>query len=497
MTAGSAPVVGGALRADDLRHVALFAGLDDPQYEWLASAATHQTLGDGEVLFRDGDAARAFYVLLGGELVITKVVDGREEVLTRHSTGGDEARAHEGKPGAAHGFTGELPLLTGDPYVATATVVGGAKVACYGKDAFSEMLVRCPQVGAVMLPVLAWRIRSSEAQARQRETILALGTLAAGLAHELNNPAAAVARAASELTGALAGLVESAQGWGMVANNSEGTALEDLRRRIGEEGIRRPDALATAAAEEEMSAWLDANGVAEGWRLAAALADRGLDVAVLQGLRASMRPAALRPALAYLDAMVTAEDLTTDIAEAGVRISALVASAKDYTNLDRAAEQDVDLTRGLEATLAMLAPRLSGVTVHRDYHSDLPTVRGYPTELNQVWTNLVDNAVDAMGGSGELWVRTGREGSCVLVEVADDGPGVPGEVLPRIFEPFFTTKDIGKGTGLGLHLSQRIVAQRHRGSLSVRSSPGDTLFTVRLPGSTGSTAPHPPRREDP
>ncbi|WP_449062743.1 sensor histidine kinase [Planomonospora algeriensis] len=204
-----------------------------------------------------------------------------------------------------------------------------------------------------------------------------------------------------------------------------------------------------------------------------------------------MRPEVLPEALGYLSSMLQTRSYVVDVREAGTRISGIVRDTKEYTNLDRAPEREVDVRLGIETTLAMLRPQLAGITVVQRHAPDVPAIQGYPGELNQVWTNLIDNAADALDGRGELVITVRREGACVLVEVADDGPGVPAEILPRLFEPFFTTKDIGVGTGLGLHLTHRIVTQRHRGSIVVRSRPGDTRFQVRLPidGGAGCESP--------
>jgi signal transduction histidine kinase len=472
----------GQLLVADLRPNELFDGLSDDQYLWLSQAGSLRVLADGEVLFAEGEPATSFVVLLDGELVITKHVDGREEVLTRHSTR-DDADQHDGKPSAAHRFTGEMPLLADDACMATATSVGVTRTALYSKEAFMEMLVRCPRVCQVLLPVLAWRIHASEAQAGQRQAINALGTLAAGLAHELNNPAAAVARASKELRQTLSDLEDEAEGWGGVALPEELAAMRaaraDLVATPGVPGLL--DALETADREEEIEDWLDDYDVRDASSLAGLLVERGLNADWLRKRTGALRPEAIGPALTYLSRSLLLHSLATDVSEAGERISAIVAATKEYTNVDRAPEQRVDLAHGIDVTLAMLRPKLSGITVHRDYQDGLPEIRGYPTELNQVWTNLIDNAVDALAGGGELRIALRREGACVVVEVADNGPGIAPEVLPRLFEPFFTTKDVGSGTGLGLHLSHRIVTQRHRGSIAVRSQPGLTRFVVRLP----------------
>ncbi|RKT03606.1 signal transduction histidine kinase [Streptomyces sp. 3211.6] len=468
-----------------LQGLEIFAALTEDQLDWLVSVSHLRVLADGEVLFRDGDEATCFHVLVSGGLVVTKVVDGREEVLTRHSTEEESAAAdeHDGKPTAAHRFTGELPLLTDGSYVATASASGPATtVVAYPKPVFFEMLTRCNGVAAVLIPVLAWRIKSSEVQARKRATVEALGTLAAGLAHELNNPAAAVARAAQELVPALDRLTATAYGWGAAATDAERGVLE----RLAGELDRLPppettDPLAQADAEEEITDWAQEAGAARPGLLGSGASDLGLELEWLLERLEGIGEASLAAALDHLAALLEARSLAAELRAAGPRISQLVAATRDYANLDRAPEQRFAVTDGLENTLVVLRSKLAGITIVRAYEPDLPELTGYPGELNQVWTNLVDNAAEAMEGAGTLTLRCHAEGVCMVVEITDTGRGIPEDVLPRIFEPFYTTKDVGKGTGLGLHLSYRIVTQRHHGSITARSRPGETRMLVRLP----------------
>ncbi|MFF4447585.1 ATP-binding protein [Streptomyces sp. NPDC001502] len=477
-----------------LRELEIFAGITEEQLDWLVSVSEPRILADGDVLFRDGEEATGFHVLLSGGLVVTKVVDGREEVLTRHSTEEESAAAeeHDGKPSAAHRFTGELPLLTEGSYVATAAASGpSTTVVAYPKPVFFEMLTRCHGVAAVLIPVLAWRIKSSEVQARKRATVEALGTLAAGLAHELNNPAAAVARAAQELAPALDRLTRTAQAWGAAASGAERALLD----RLADELDKLPppvtsDPFAQADAEEEIADWAEEAGTERPGLLGSGVADLGLELGWLLERLEGVGEPALAPALDHLAALLEIRSLAAELRAAGPRISQLVSATRDYANLDRAPEQRFPVTDGLENTLVVLRAKLAGISIVREYEPDLPELTGYPSELNQVWTNLVDNAAEAMEGAGVLTLRARAEGVCMVVEIADTGRGIPAESLPRIFEPFYTTKDVGKGTGLGLHLSYRIVTQRHHGSITARSRPGETRMVVRLPfaGSAQSCA---------
>ncbi|QIY76010.1 ATP-binding protein [Streptomyces sp. RLB1-33] len=464
-----------------LREIELFADLTDDQLAWLASVTQERQLEDGEILFEDGEPARHFHVLLDGELVVTKIVDGREELLTRHTTRPRPGDGHEGKPPAAHRFTGELPLLTGGDYVATAAAVGPTTVLSCPKQAFFDMLARCPSVAGVLLPVLAWRITSSEVQARNRATVTALGTLAAGLAHELNNPAA-VARAAEDLGPVVDALAVTAEEWGRMADDRERSALRETLAEIERTPLpAESDPFALSDLEDEVDDWARERGAQRPTALASALAERGLDCPWLAGRVNGMRRHIVPLALDQPSVLLETRGLTTQLRTAGPRISALVAATRDYTNLDRAPRQAFSVSEGLEATLAMLRPKLAKVRIVRQYAREITPITGYPSELNQVWTNLIDNAVDAMDGEGVLTVRTCLQGNCLTVEIGDTGCGVPADSLFRIFEPFYTTKDVGKGTGLGLHLSYRIVTQRHGGSMSARSAPADTWMTVRIP----------------
>ncbi|MEU6779114.1 ATP-binding protein [Nonomuraea angiospora] len=456
-----------------LSAIELFAGLSDEQLDWLACAGTVRELADGQALFVEGAPADGFYILLDGEIVVSKLVGGREQVLTRHL--GDALE---------HQFIGELPLLTSDEYLATALAVGPARVVAYGKGAFFDMLERCPQVCRVLLPVLAGRINAMERQAGRSRMLEGLGMLAAGLAHELNNPAAAALRAARELRDLAPRLAATAVEWGRTGEETEVRLVASFQDRVGS-GVAL-DPLAEAEAADDVADWLREQGLGpdRAVELADDLAEHGVDRAALDELAAGLRPDALGAALAYLVPVLRIRTLAGDAAEASERVVELVRRTSAYTNLDRAPQRDADLREGLEATLALMAPKLRNIRVRREY-GGVPDLQAFPSELNQVWTNLIDNAVDAMGGEGELTISTRREGDHAVVEFRDTGHGIPAEALPNVFQPFFTTKDLGKGTGLGLHVSMDIVAQRHGGTMEVDSRPGDTRFVVRLPLARG------------
>jgi signal transduction histidine kinase len=331
--------------------------------------------------------------------------------------------------------------------------------------------------------------RNSAELVGQRERLLALGKLTAGLTHELNNPAAAAARATAALRDRFAGmrhklaLLSQGKIDGEMLRSLTGLQ-EEFVGRI--DGTRELSALERSDLEDGVADWLDEHEVSQPWDLAGVFVAAGLAPHDLERVADAVAPSFLEPALRWLAYTVETETLLVEIGDSTSRISKLVDAAKQYSQMDRTPHQPTDLRAGLDATLVMLGGKIRpGITVVKDYDPDLPQVPAYAGELNQVWTNLIVNALDAMAGEGTLTVRTAREGACALVEVADTGPGIPEDLRPRVFEPFFTTKPVGQGTGLGLDVSWRIVVQRHGGDLRVTSVPGDTRFQVVLPLSEG------------
>jgi signal transduction histidine kinase len=325
--------------------------------------------------------------------------------------------------------------------------------------------------------------RSIESTVRQRDALVTLGTLAAGLAHEINNPAAAATRTVDELGECCTALLDALTR--LAADDitaAQFTALDQLRRELADRAVTpgTADALELADRESALESWLDRHGVPDAWALAAPLTLAGVDAGWCDRARTGVGEAALAPGLRWVSATVSSKSLLAELKDAVRRISDLVAAVRAYSQMDRASAQRVDVREGLESTLTMLGHKLKGgVRIVRDY-ADLAPIEAYPGELNQVWTNLVDNAVDAMDGAGTLTVRTRAQGDDIVVEVEDTGPGMPPDVVARAFEPFFTTKDVGRGTGLGLDIARRIVVG-HRGAISVRSRPGNTVFSVSIP----------------
>jgi signal transduction histidine kinase len=468
------------MTGDDLRSIPLFAALGDDDLDWISEAGRELRLATGDRLFAEGETDVAFFVLLDGRLQVTKRVGAEETVLATH------------EPGA---FTGEVPLLTGTPYIATVRAVAPSRLLRVEAAPFQRMLARCPGVAETVLRAVAQRLQLVGATLQQQEKLAALGKMAAGLAHELNNPAAAARRAADLLTEAVAGVERLALDLGRAGLDPAAlAALTDLRRGAIAAGGAAPvlSPLERSDQEDDLAAWLDERGVADPWDLAPVLVGAGLPRERLAALGERLPAAAWGTAVAWLGASLAAAGLVGEVARGTARVSELVAAVKRYSYLDQAPAQAVDLVEGLESTLTMLGHALTGIDVVRDYDPALPRIPAFGGELNQVWTNLIDNAVAAMAGRGRLTVRAAREAERVLVEIGDDGPGIPPEVLPRIFEPFFTTKPVGEGTGLGLDISRRIVVGRHRGDLRVESRPGATRFQIWLPLGPVSSEQAPP-----
>jgi signal transduction histidine kinase len=339
--------------------------------------------------------------------------------------------------------------------------------------------VEIPDVADVFISILARRMRYTQRAFRQQEKLAALGKLSAGLAHELNNPAAAARRASEELGHAILAAQLAALEHDQRFSADARRALRVLQRETAA-GAVPLDPLLLSDAEEELAAWLDERGVDEPWDLAATLAAAGLEAGRLKQLAGALEVGSLAAGVGWLSKTLELVGLAEEVAASSGRISELVGAMKEYTYMDRAAFDEVDVPAGLDNTLTILGHRLKGVSVQREYEPDLPLVRGNGGELNQVWTNLIDNAADALDGRGNITLKAFARDGRVVVEVVDDGPGIPREAQGHVFEPFYTTKEVGAGTGLGLDVVRRIVVA-HGGGVSVRSEPGETRFTVGLP----------------
>lgn len=458
------------MSVEELAHIALFDGLTAAQRERLWRAGTEWSFDLGDVPFHEGRPADYWWVLLEGSLTLSRRVGHQETELGVMSNPGQWAGGFQAWD--AHGV-----------YLATARGVLPGRMLKVPAEALGEAAREWFPFGVHLISGLVNTVRSIEAKARQREALVALGTLAAGLAHEINNPASAATRAVDALDRATEGLSSSLRRLAENGATSEQfVALDTLRRSIAEAGVEL-DAVAAADREEELSDWLVRHDVDRDWVIAPPFAAAGADVALLERVAANLQPAQVAPALEWMASSLTVDSLLVEIREATHRVSELVSAVRSYSQMDRALVQRTDVTEGLESTLVMLGHKLrGGITVVRDYATDLPQVEAIPGELNQVWTNLVDNAVDAMEGSGTLWITVRGTDSGVEVEVADDGPGVLEDVAAHAFEPFFTTKEVGKGTGLGLDISRRIVVERHGGEITLEARDGGgALVRVRLP----------------
>jgi signal transduction histidine kinase len=461
----------------ELKTLFLFESLTDAQLEWLAAKGTVREYPARGTVFAEGDPAESLFVLLSGTLTLSLRVhqDDVETVRT------DQRGVYMGSTQAY--LRDDSAVAT--TYRASMRAISDCTFFVLAADDFAEMVREWFPMAMHLLEGLFFGMRNNQVVIGERQRLSALGSLTSGLMHELNNPVAATVRATAALRERVTGMRHKL---GMLASGripaEQLRALTELVEPILERAAKAPELSSIQAGdrEDELSDWMDAHGVAAGWSLAPTFVAGGLDVGCLEEIAASVAPDLLDRSLSWIGYALETEQLMADIEDAGNRISSLVTAAKQYSQLDRASHQWIDVHDGLKSTLVMLGHKLGdGVRVVKDLDLTLPQIPAHPGELNQVWTNLVDNAVQAMDGHGTLTVRTARDGDRVLVEIGDTGPGIPPELRQRVFEPFFTTKPVGEGTGLGLDISYRIVVNRHGGDITFVSRPGDTRFQVRLP----------------
>lgn len=454
-------------RLHDAEDKVLFPTFAPEVVEEMMHWGTVEQMAPGGVLFTEGQRNYDFFVVLDGTVRVTKRVGGEDRLLAIH---------HPGE------FAGEIGILTHGPAISTARATGEARVLRISADVFRQLSTQCTPLGETAVQAMSARTREVDASLRQQEKLTALGRMAAGLAHELNNPASAARRAAQELHEAVGEAQRRALDYDRRFSDRQRAMLcmmhDQLRR--GEQPSAA-NALARSDDEDAVALWLDERGVPDAWDKAPPLVHAGMKPATVQALDAEFDGEALRGAVDWLASTLSLTGLAGELEGSAARISALVGSIKEYSYMDRGKVQWLNVHDTLESTLRILNHKLrDGITLHREFAPELPLVCASGSELNQVWTNLIDNAVQAMAGRGNLWVRTVRDGDAVRVEIEDDGPGIPADVLPRIWEPFFTTKGVGEGTGLGLDIARRIVERGHGGDIRVSSRPGQTRFSITL-----------------
>jgi signal transduction histidine kinase len=450
----------------DLLRVPAFADLPDDQIAWFLSQAQELHLKAGETFLRQGDPADAMFVLLDGQFQVRGDLGGETILLSM-------------KPGDV---TGLLPYSRMKQFVVNGRAITDARALRFPSASFPHLVQRMPELTQRLVGLMSDRIRETTRIEQQRDRLAALGKLSAGLAHELNNPASAAKRATSQLRDILKKIKDASHELGRRELTAEQKSeIEKLEVSLTQRNELPPDALTITSMEDQIDSLLRSHGQNDLWQLAADLARRNVNPEILESLFASLPADTARAALVRIAASVEVANLLNEIESSTSRISDLVRAIKEYTFMDQSPVQNVDIVKSLETTLTILNHKLKhGVVVQRDYQRVPLLVNSFGSELNQVWTNIIDNAIDAMAGKGELRVRTYRDDNCVVVEIGDNGPGISPEVKPHIFEPFFTTKGVGQGTGLGLDTVQRIV-KKHRGNIQVNSKPGDTRFQVWLP----------------
>jgi signal transduction histidine kinase len=497
------------IKIDDLKQVPLFAKLPDLTLQWLIDRGKETDLQPGEILRREGEPADWVFVLVEGSFAINQQVGNQEILLKRHDT---------------PTIFGEVPILMGVPnFWASGRAISACRVLELEKEIFWKLLSLCPSVTTAILQTMTARLYEAQALAQHRERMISLGNLAAGLAHELNNPAAAASRASRQLQEAFSRLQELTRKIAAQCMTVEQRQfLANLQRQLIDYAKNAPilDPLEQSDREEAMVEWLDDRGVSNGCKLAPTLVSAGLATDCLDKISRQLPAPCLNEVLTWLEATLTVVGLLETLEQSTDRIANLVSAVEDRDRGDRTVPEPVDLHAGIESALTILGHKLKrGITVVRDYERDLPLLKAYGGELKQVWTNLIDNAIDAVlsrfhnesversqevilhgvpiaipsawqepsrlmltqeRDTPTIWIRTRREGDRVAIEIEDNGSGIPSGVQPHIFEPFFTTKGVGKGTGVGLQIVYRIIVDRHQGDIRFVSRPGNTCFQVSL-----------------
>jgi signal transduction histidine kinase len=450
----------------ELLRVPVFADLPDDQLDWFIGQAQELHLKAGETYSRQGDPADAMFVILEGHLHGRGELNG--ETIVFDLEAGD--------------VTGVLPYSRMKQFTVGQRAETDSRALRFPASLFPDLIQKMPELTKRLVGLMSDRIREVTRLEQQRDRLVSLGKLSAGLAHELNNPASAAKRAASQLGHMLKKIRDASLELGRRdLTPTQKAEIEKLEASFTQPDIVPPDALTMSDLEDQIDSLLRSHGQNDLWQLAAELARRNIKPEMVESLFANLDGDTARAALVRIAASVEIASLLHEIESSTSRISDLVGAIKEYTHMDQAPVLNVDVVKSLETTLTILNHKLKqGVAVQRDYKGVPLLVNSFGSELNQVWTNIIDNAIDAMHGKGELRVRTYSDDGCAVVEITDNGPGIPEEVEPHIFEPFFTTKGVGEGTGLGLDTVQRIV-KKHRGNIQVSSKPGETRFQVWLP----------------
>lgn len=451
----------------ELRETFFFEECTDEQLRWTVDNSTVEVINGGTVLFPENVLADSLWILLNGEVQVSRTIDGREIIIDRTT-----------RPGT---WSGWLPQFEIKPMGMSSRLMQDSRLLRVPKESVRYMLANGFPIMNHLLMGLMMGTKTLVGAAAQQEKMAALGRFSAGLAHELNNPAAAAKRAATDLREAIRKREQHAIT--LVQNLDSAVVRQNLQivHDIGEREPFQLDPLARSEAEDEIADWLDRNGVEESYQLSGSLIDSSITIDDLELLKSRVPAAMMTDAVCWLEASAAQDELSMVIETSVTRISELVAAIKEYTFMDRDGQQEVELHHGIDSTLLILNHELKhGIEVVRDYAEEMPPVCAYGSELNQVWTNIIDNAVQAMEGRGRLTIHTEREGNMALVRISDNGPGIPPEIKHRIFDPFFTTKGVGIGTGLGLDIVRRVV-RHHGGNIEVQSEPGETTFSVWLP----------------